>query len=121
MKSLLLDRGQAILEIYPEVTMTNSRGDLVKMPGLVPIKVRASISRDRNASAELPGQVDIKIMRVLARTAPTGAWSRIVYDGEEWDLASPPHFGVGVSRATRSVSFTIRSRNDAAADGDTHD
>ena len=121
MRSLLLDRGQAFLEIYPEVTVVNARGDSVKMPSATPVKVRASLSRDRNASAELPGQVDIKIMRVITRDAPAGAWARIVYDGEEWDLASPPHYGVGVSKATRSVTFTMRSRNDVIHDGDVHD
>lgn len=111
MKSLLLDRGKAVLLIYPEVTVTNRRGDTLRVPSETPIKVRVSMSRDRNASAELAGQVDVKTIRCIARDAPAGSWARIVYDGEEWDLSAPPHFGVGVSKASRSVSFTIRSRN----------
>jgi hypothetical protein len=73
------------------------------------------MSRDRNASAELPGQVDVKIIRCVARDAPVGSWVRVVFAGEEWDLAAPPHFGAGVSKATRNVTFTIRSRNDVGA------
>lgn len=114
--SVLLDRGQGELEIYPEVLVTNRRGDPIKVPSETPVKVRVSMARDRNAAAELPGQVDVKIIKCMARTAPVGTWARIVYNGEEWDLAAPPHYGVGVSKQTRSVSFTIRSRNDAPAD-----
>lgn len=113
--SILLDRGRAVLDVYPEVTVTNKRGDHIKVPSDTPVKVRVSMARDRNASAELPGQVDVKIIRCMAREAPLGTWARIVYNGEEWDLAAPPHTGIGVSRQTRSVSFTIRSRNDAPA------
>lgn len=116
MKSQLLDRGKAVLLIYPEQIVTNARGDKVLVPSDTPVKVRVSMSRDRNTSAELPGSVDVKIIRCLTRSAPPGSWSRIVFDGEEWDLAAPPHVGVGVSKNTRSVSFTIRSRNGVLRD-----
>ena len=111
MISRLLDRGNAVLDIYPEVETTNRRGDKMKIPSETPVKVRVSMSKDRNSTAELPGQVDVKIIRCVTRTAPVGTWSRIVYGGEDWDLAAPPHFSDGVSRATRNVTFTIRSRN----------
>lgn len=110
--SALLDRGRAILEIYPETTVTNSRGDRIQVPSDTPVKVRVSMAKDRNQAAELPGQVDVKVIKCIARSAPVGTWARIVYDGEEWDLAAPPHRGIGVSKATAAVSFIIRSRND---------
>lgn len=112
MKSTLLDRGRSIIFIYPEVEVVNSRGERVRVPAETPVKVRVSMSRDRNATAELPGQVDVKIYRCVARTAPVGAWVKIEYDGEEWDVTAPPSWSDGVSKATRQVSFTIRSRND---------
>lgn len=112
MKSRLLDRGQSIVYIYPEVEVTNARGEVVRVPAETPVPVRVSMSKDRNASAELPGQVDVKIIRCVARTAPVGAWVRVEYAGEEWDVAAPPHFGEGVSKNTRNVTFTLRSRND---------
>lgn len=117
MKSLLLDRGRNRLTIYPEVTVTNARGDRVKVPSETPVTVRVSMSEDRNASAELPGQVDVKIIRCVARDAPVGSWARIVFDGEEYDLAAPPHFSAGVSKATRNVTFTLRSRNTGGGSG----
>lgn len=115
MKSKLLDRGTSIIQVYPEVEVINSRGERVRVPSQTPQLVRVSMSRDRNSTAELPGQVDVKVIRCVARKAPVGAWVRVVYDGEEWDLAAPPHFGEGVSKNTRNVTFTIRSRNDVGA------
>lgn len=112
MKSKLLDRGRTTILVYPEVEVVNARGERVRIPSETPVKVRCSLSKDRNATAELPGQVAVKIYRGVARDAPMGAWVRIVHDGEEWDLAAPPHFSAGMSKATRQVSFTIRSRND---------
>ena len=47
----------------------------------------------------------------MAEAAPVGAWARVVYQGEEWDLAAPPHISEGVSKATRNVTFVLRSRN----------
>lgn len=115
MKSKLLDRGNAIIHIYPETLVVNSRGEPIRVPSETAVPVRVSMSRDRNATAELPGQVDVKVIRCVARKAPVGSWVRVVYDGEEWDLAAPPHFSEGVSRRTRNVTFTIRSRNDVGA------
>lgn len=115
MKSILLDRGRSVIQVYPEVEVTNARGERVRVPSTTPVSVRVSMSRDRNASAELPGQVDVKIIRCVARDAPVGSWVRVVYAGEEWDLTAPPHFGEGVSKTTRNVTFTLRSRNDIGA------
>lgn len=115
MRSRLLDRGTSTILVFPEVDVVNNRGDLLKVPSDVGIPVRVSMSKDRNASAELPGQVDVKIIRCIARDVPAGSWARIEYNGEEWDLAAPPHFGRGVSRNTVGVSFTLRSRNDIKA------
>lgn len=115
MKSVLLDRGRTIIMVYPEVEVVNTRGERVRIPSETPVPVRVSMSRDRNSSAELPGQVDVKIIRCVARDAPVGAWARVSYDGEEWDLAAPPHFSNGVSKASRNVTFTLRSRNDVGA------
>lgn len=112
MKSRLLDRGRSIIYVYAEEVVINGRGDPIRVPSGTPVPVRVSMSRDRNASAELPGQVDVKIYRCVARRAPLGAWSKIIFDGEEWDLAAPPSVSAGVSKNTESISFTIRSRND---------
>ena len=111
MQSRLLDRGREIVLVYPEVLHVDNRGNRVRIPAEVPIKVRVTTSEDRSSDAELPGQVTVKIVRCLARKAPLTSWARIVYDGEEWDLAAPPRFTKGLSKATEHVEFTIRSRS----------
>ena len=110
-RSRLLDAGREVMLIYPEVVTRNARGDEVRVPADVPVKIRVTTSSQRQGDAELPGQVSIKAMRCIARDAPVGSWARIVFRGEEWDLAAPPRFTPGVSRNTQHVEFVIRSRN----------
>jgi hypothetical protein len=110
-RSILLDQGRESMLIYPEVTVTNSRGDSVRIPSDTPVEVWVTSSAQRQGDAEIAGQVSIKSMRCITRTAPVGSWARIVFRGEEWDLAVPPRFTPGLSRATQHVEFVIRSRN----------
>lgn len=110
-RSRLLDAGRETMLIYPEVLTHNARGDEVRVPSDVPVEIRVTTSAQRQGDAELPGQVSIKAMRCITRDAPVGSWARIVFRGEEWDLAAPPRFTPGVSRNTQHVEFVIRSRN----------
>jgi hypothetical protein len=97
--------------VYPEISVTNDRGQTIEMADMDhPVTIRVTVSADRPSDAELTGNVQNKIMRVLTRDAPVDSWALIVFRGEEWDLARPPH----PSRFTRSsghVEFLIRSRN----------
>jgi hypothetical protein len=110
-RSRLLDKGRELMLIYPETEVVNARGDTVRIPAAVPVEVWVTTSSQRQGDAELAGQVSIKSMRCITRSAPVGSWARIVFQGEEWDLATPPRFTPGLSRATRHVEFIIRSRN----------
>lgn len=113
--SRIIDKGNDVMDVYPEVETYNSRGEKMKRPADTPVRVRFTSSEDRSSKAELPGQVAIKVVRGIARDAPVGQWARVVYSGEEWDIASPPRFTPGMSRALRHVEFTLRSRNGAKA------
>lgn len=110
-RSRLLDAGRETMLVYPEVVTINARGDEVRVPAIEPVEIRVTTSAQRQGDAEIPGQVSIKTMRCIAREAPVGSWARIVFRGEEWDLAAPPRFTPGVSRNTKHVEFVIRSRN----------
>lgn len=110
-RSRLLDKGREKMLIYPEVEVTNNRGDSVRVPATVPVEVWVTSSSQRQGDAEIPGQVSIKSMRCITRDAPVGSWARIVFRDEEWDLAAPPRFTPGLSNATKHVEFIIRSRN----------
>lgn len=109
-RSRLLDSGTDIIYVYPEVKMRDSRNNLVKVPSETPIKMHATTTFDRSSIAELPGQVDVEVLRCVTRDAPVASWARIVYDNREWDLAAPPRKSPGMSKATRFVSFILRSR-----------
>lgn len=110
-RSRLLDAGRETILVYPEVLTVNARGDEIRIPSDVPVEVKVTTSAQRQGDAEIPGQVSIKTVRCICRDAPVGSWARIVYRGEEWDLAAPPRFTPGLSRATQHVEFIIRSRN----------
>ena len=115
-RSRLLDKGREKVLVYPEVWVTNNRGDRVRVPAETPVEVWVTASAQRQGDAEIPGQVSIKSVRCIARSAPVGSWARVVYQGEEWDLAAPPRFTKGLSRATEHVEFILRSRNKLGED-----
>lgn len=110
-RSRLLDKGRSLMLVYPEVLTHTARGDEVRIPATTPVEVWVTTSAQRQGDAEIPGQVSIKTIRCITRSAPVGSWARIVFEGEEWDLAVPPRFTPGLSRATQHVEFVIRSRN----------
>jgi hypothetical protein len=111
-RSRLVTQGQETIDIYPEVKVENNRGEVYKTPSQFPVTVRCTVAEERQSSAELAGQVDVKIVRIICRNvAGTGAQSRVVFRGEEWDLAEPPHFSTGASRAMRHMELLLRSRN----------
>lgn len=111
MKSRLLDRGREQMLIYPITRAEDSRGNMHETPSKVPVKIRVTVTEGRGSDAELPGQVTSAVLRCTSRRAPVASWARIVFRGEEWDVAAPPVFSPGASSATKHVEFDIRSRN----------
>lgn len=110
-RNRFLDEGKELILVYPEVTKVNKRGEKITMPADTPVQVWVTTTADRGWDAELAGQVEVTVVKCFARDAPVGSWARIVYNGEEWDLAMPPRFTPGVTKATRHVEFRIRARN----------
>lgn len=111
LRSRLLDRGAEEMLIYPVENTHDSRGHLVPVIVDQPVAIRVTVLSGRNADAELPGNVSTTILVCHTRWAPVSTWGRVEFRGEEWDVAIPPTFTAGTSRATKSVTFTIRSRN----------
>lgn len=110
-RSRILDRGREQMFIYPEVYVLNARGDQVRIPSETPVEVWVTTTGQRQGDAEIAGQVSTKSIYCMTRDAPVGSWARVVFRGEDWDLATPPRFTVGLTNATRHVEFIIRSRN----------
>lgn len=109
-RSRLLDRGNEYMQVYPDVEYINNRGERLKAPSDTPITLRVTVAYDRPHDAQTAGQVQVKQYKIFCRQAPFGTWARIVFRGEEWDLADPPTNSEGLSATTRHVEFTIRSR-----------
>lgn len=87
-------------------------GNIVKVPLGEPKKYRCTVAEDRQMDAELAGQITNKVLRVVVRDVPElDSWAEVRFRGEVWDLASPPHFSNGVSRAVKHVEFMLRSRS----------
>lgn len=111
-RSRLVDRGNEEITVIPSVLTEDSDGNPVRVPGRDSYTRRATVAEERQSDAELPGQVSNKVVRIVVRDAPgLDSYAEIWFRGERWDLAAPPHFSNGVSRAVRHIEFTLRSRN----------
>lgn len=117
-RSRLMDRGNEIVTISPTVLEQDVDGNEIRFPGSETYTRRATVASDRQADAELPGQVANKVVRLTIRDAPgLDSYAEIRFRGEQWDLAGPPHFSNGASRAIKHVEITIRSRNQIQTGG----
>lgn len=112
-RSRLIDRGNEIVRFYVSEKHVDRQGNEVMVPSGKFYDRRATVAEERQSDAELPGQVAAKIVRLVVRDAPAlDSWAEVHFRGERWDLAAPPHFSNGVSRAIRHVELMLRSRND---------
>ncbi|MEV4642769.1 phage head-tail adapter protein [Actinoplanes sp. NPDC049548] len=75
------------------------------------LQVRAYFIPQRSSRAEVPGQQQINVVRMLvaAELPNVSLWSRVAWNGKEWDIVSPPAYHHG-SRRTRHWSLDIRER-----------
>ena len=113
--SLIADRGCEPMVLYPQIKVTDRRGQAILVPDMDhPVNLMVNVSTDRQSDAELVGQVSNRLLKVICRSAPVASWARVKFRGEYWDLAIPPVIS-RFTKATTHVEFVIRSRNEAAA------
>lgn len=110
-RNKLVDRGEEIITVYPEVLFIDRQGNRSYRAGREGHAVRISVSEERKTPSDMIGQVSISLVRCVARSIPAWDWARVVFRGEEWDIVTPPHISSGASRATRHHEFVLRSRN----------
>lgn len=116
----LLDRGEQVLDVYPEVTTTDDLGNVIIGPASEPIRVTASVQPVTSDELAAAGQDLVTTYRLIARTAPVGAWARIrwVSDGGTWwDVVGRPR-RYGMSARTAHVDAILRERKDPPTPGD---
>lgn len=104
-------RGQSAI-IYKSTAKEDLRGNTVRSADLsTPFPVIAAFIPQRSSRAEVPGQqvIDVYTMLLSPSYTDVDVWSRVKWNGDEWDLVSPPtlHFG---TRRTKHISITIRRR-----------
>lgn len=104
-------RGQ-LIAVWRTEDVTDNRGNVTTRATPVnPHMVRAAIIPQRSAKAELPGQQHINVTRILipADLEDVNLWSRVVWNGEHWDIVTPPAYHHG-TRHSRHWSIDIRQR-----------
>lgn len=100
-------------QYIPRVQKSNSRGELVWTHDYSQAKdIRIGISADRMSRAEVRGDVEIEVYnaRLPAGLAGTGPGGRLVWDGSEWDFASPPMARLSRTHSVRHMTVQIRRR-----------
>lgn len=98
--------------IYRAIPVEDHRGNTTVQPTYdSPHQVRASVVPDRSARAEVPGEMEIDVitLRVPPDLADVNLRSRVLWDGDAWDLVAPPSDRVG-TRHTRHTTLTMRKR-----------
>ncbi|MEU8327313.1 phage head-tail adapter protein [Micromonospora sp. NPDC048839] len=104
-------RGQ-LAKVWKTQTVTDNRGNVVKVAQADgPHIVRAAFIPQRSARAEVPGQQQINVVRMLVTADLTDVdlWSRVEWNGKQWDVVTPPSHHHG-TRRTRHWSIDLRER-----------
>lgn len=102
-----------IARVWKTRTLTDNRGNKVVVAhDDGPYEVRAVFIPQRSARAEVPGQAQINVTRMIvsADLADVNLWSRVEWQGKEWDIVTPPSYRHGVKRHTRHWSIDLRER-----------
>lgn len=116
----LLDRGAETLDVYPEVTTTDDLGNVVVGPASEPVRITASVQPVTSDELAAAGQDLVTTYRLIARTAPVGAWARIRwvnYGGSWWDVIGKPR-RYGMSPRTAHIDAILRERKNPPTPGD---
>lgn len=116
----LLDRGAETLDVYPEVTTTDDLGNVIVGPAETPVRITASVQPVTSDELAASGQDLVTTYRLIARTAPVGAWARIRwvnYGGSWWDVIGKPR-RYGMSPRTAHIDAILRERKDPPTPGD---
>jgi hypothetical protein len=119
----ILDRGNAEITVYPEVEVTDEDGNVSRRASEAGVTVEAMVWQYEGEVDTLQplvvGQQVTTIYRVRpVRYAelPVGPWSRVEWDGREWDVDGEPNRhrrGVG----TRRLTFSMRARTPGEVPG----
>lgn len=104
-------RGQPAT-IWKTRTEVDNRGNKVVVAhNDGPHQVTAVFIPQRSSKAEVPGQTQINVTRMIVDPdlPDVTLWSRVEWNGSEWDVVTPPAYHHG-TRHNRHWSIDIRER-----------
>ena len=116
----LIDRGEQVLDIYPETTTTDDLGNVIVGPSEEPVRVSLTVQPVTSDERSAVGQDLLTTYRAIGRTAPLGAWARVrwVNDGGTWwDVIGRPRW-YRQSRRTAHFDAILRERKDPPTPGE---
>lgn len=104
------------LKVWKQKVAEDRRGNKVMVPDPTsPHVTQGWVIPGRSSRAEVPGQVAIDVIHIgVSVLEDVGLWSRVEFDGREWDMASPPAYHHG-TRSTRHYTLTLRARTGAGS------
>ena len=118
-RSKLIDAGEEIIYVYPEVRYIDDRGNPQYVPSSEPYPVRVTFTAARQSASDLIGQVEIGNVTGVVRSFKGGSWAKVMRNmrgaWEPWDVVTQPHLSTGPSRASRHGEFELRSTNGLGA------
>jgi hypothetical protein len=102
----IVDRGGQDVQFYRETETVDGDGNPVKVPSTTPVVVSGRI-QPAIGSVRFPG--DASTVRFITRDVPEGSFSRVVFEGRDYDLLGEPQRQRGSSR-TAHVTLLLRPR-----------
>lgn len=98
----LLANGPHTVLLFPAVRQVGSRGNVEVTPGPDPVKLER-VWMFPATSVAVPGQRTLTRYELTCTEFPAGAWSRVSWDGWEFDVVGEPAFMPGSERARHWV------------------
>lgn len=98
---------------YPTKKVIDNRGNERKVHDETnPIAAKIWIFPQRGAKAEVTGQQTINVVKIgtSANVEGVALNSRVEFNGQVWDVVSPPAHRVGGGRHTGHYSMDVRER-----------
>lgn len=104
--SKILDRGLDTIVVFPEITTTDSRGNVVKKPSDIGVTVKGVTMEHIAAERTTDGRIH-NDYRLFARDAPLAAFCMVEWQGKQLTPTGPPRPHTA-SAGTKHLTIILR-------------
>ncbi|MFL1441822.1 phage head completion protein [Nocardiopsis protaetiae] len=112
----LLDSGNELVEVWPEVDAADSDGNPIKRPADEAVEIWARVQPVSSTDVIAAGQQTTARYRLITRDAPLGPWARVRWRDRDWDIDGEPMWSSGSPR-TRHVTAILKARGSSTEGG----